>query len=479
MKLHCLTFFIILFTIIVSIVYFETLTKIFTINSTKPSSKQPISYAKLKKIKYNFIDEYQSLLECNWKNYPKLTVNELNNYESLNKENYSQQAPKWTNKMRITRGIIVNFPIESLDVYRLEFKWLYRSWIEMQKSESKYWRSDLVVFISKNNNHLKDNNFFIYKLNCSFSHRRKSRLDKPMCILIDYEPLKKRNKLPKIFLTIKNHKRLFQNFLTKSNILSLDENKFIEFYSLLKAQLTNYKYVDSILMAFDGYKYFKSAGYDFLIKSDMDVFLTPYFGRWLPKYCNDFYVGRGRYSTIFNMNRLNRVAKNVNFETASKINLGSTWYSGVDQFRLISYLTLLSMCMLSAEEFTSLEKSGRLGVKTWPQWHYGVLSLYGQSLAMNHLIKSKQMNIVRLDNHLDYPSHSNVSINQIIALHAYHTGKLFSKYEFKLGKYDKLRSETFDFNIVKYYSLKMALEAKHFSNFHLKQMLNDEMIKKI
>ncbi len=43
-------------------------------------------------------------------------------------------------------------------------------------------------------------------------------------------------------------------------------------------------------MAFDGWNYFKLAGYHFLIRSDMDVFLTPLFDRWLPRNYNDFYV---------------------------------------------------------------------------------------------------------------------------------------------------------------------------------------------
>lgn len=458
--------------------YFNELTKIFTISTTMPTSRKSTSYARHINLKHNFIDRYPSLLECNLKKYPKLSIYDLNNYGNLT-EIHSHEAPKWTYNMRITRGLIINFPIESLNVFRLEFKWLYRSWIEMQKSESKYWRTDLIVFISKNNYHLKDDDFFLYKLNCSFSKRRKSRLDKPMCILIDYEPLKNRKNIQKLNITFYNHDKLFQKYLTNSNILNLDERKFTRFYSLIRTQLSSYKYVDSILIAFDGYKYFKSAGYDFLIRSDIDVFLTPYFGKWLPAYCNNFYVGRGRYSTIFNLNRLNRVARNINFKTASISNLGSTWYSGVDQIRLISYLTLLGMCILSVEEFTSLEKSGRLGVKSWPQWHYGVLSLYGQSLVMNHLIKSKQMNIIKLDNQLDYPSHSNISIDNIIAIHAYHTGRLFSKYELKLGKYDKFEGKDFNFNVVKYYSLKMALEAKFLSNFELEHMLKIELIKKI
>ncbi|MEI6431891.1 MAG: hypothetical protein WCP07_06895, partial [bacterium] len=85
-------------------------------------------------------------------------------------------------------------------------------------------------------------------------------------------------------------------------------------------------YTDSILMAFDGYEYFKSAGFDFLIRSDMDVFLTPLFSKWLPKSCNDFVVGGGAYSENFNRKRLKRIALDLGMEHAGADNrLGSQY----------------------------------------------------------------------------------------------------------------------------------------------------------
>ena len=96
-------------------------------------------------------------------------------------------------------------------------------------------------------------------------------------------------------------------------------------------------------MAFDGYEYFKSAGFDFLIRSDMDVFLSPAFGSWLPSNCNDFIVGTGGYSHDFNRKRLARVANDLDLEHAGASNLGSTWYSTPEQFRLVAYLTVFSM----------------------------------------------------------------------------------------------------------------------------------------
>jgi hypothetical protein len=54
----------------------------------------------------------------------------------------------------------------------------------------------------------------------------------------------------------------------------------------------------------------------------MDVFLTPLFGKWLPKNCNDFYVGRGGYSNEFNQKRLRRISQNMKLQFGNKWNLG-------------------------------------------------------------------------------------------------------------------------------------------------------------
>jgi len=135
-----------------------------------------------------------------------------------------------------------------------------------------------------------------------------------MCSLIKYIPLKQR------FLSNskQNKVNIYDYMLNNVNIFNDDQA--ILFYSFLKTRIANYSYLDSILMAFDGWNYFKSAGYNYLIRSDMDD---------------------------FNIKRLKRIASNIGFKYASVTNLGSTWYSTPDQFRLVSYLTLFGMAYLS------------------------------------------------------------------------------------------------------------------------------------
>jgi len=172
-------------------------------------------------------------------------------------------------------------------------------------------------------------------------------------------------------ISFKNQKASYENVLNNFNIFDDSPKNLAPFYSLMKMHLVNYGYLNSILMAFEGYNYFRRAKFDFLIRSDMDVFLTPLFGQWVPPVCNSFVVGGGGFSTEFNNKRLKRIAQMLGMSYAEQWNLGSTWYSTPAQFRLVSFLTLFGMAYLSSEEFAQPEREGKLGVELWPDWHYG------------------------------------------------------------------------------------------------------------
>lgn len=485
-KRYFLSFFFMILVILTSIAYLGNKNQnlfIYKLNYETDLLEKPVIKSELYNKTFNYFQQYPWVRQCG----PK--TNALKTYESseLKKIDYSTPADPITHRLRITRAILVYFPIEQVDNFHYEFRWLYRSWTEMIKHEPSKWRTDLVVF-ARNEKNFFNNNSFFDKLNCSFYHKRTSPNDKPMCVLMDYEAIKDR-KFSSGEIKFASNNQLYNFILKKINIFNESDPNMNIFYDFIKNRLSKYGYVDSILMAFDGYKYFQSAGYDFLIRSDMDVFLTPLFAKWLPKHCNDFYVGRGGYSNEFNTNRLARIAHNLGLEYAGSTNLGSTWYSTPDQFRLVSYLTLFGMAYLSNEEFSTPEREGKLGVQLWPDWHYGVLLLYGQNLLMNHLIKTGQLNIVKLFEYLDYPSHYNSDVNNIIHIHIFHGifflfflklkfkfefkgSDMFSKFEFKAGKYDKISYNKLDTKKVKFYSLKMALEGKILSPSQLLDLLN-------
>ena len=118
------------------------------------------------------------------------------------------------------------------------------------------------------------------------------------------------------------------------------------------------------------------------------------------------------------------------------------------------------------------EREGKVGTELWPYWHYGVLLLYGQNIGLNHLMGSNQLNVVKLENLIDFPSANSENINTKLHIHVFHGDDLFSKFAFKMGKYDDMTVNESDLFKVKYYALKMALDAKKISNLELKNMLD-------
>ena len=242
-------------------------------------------------------------------------------YNSVGKYDYTKAADEKLHDLRITRALIFYFPIDKIDYFKNEFLWLYRSWLNMLRYEPAKWRTDL-IFFTHNEPKLYNKTRFFENTNCSFRNRRRSANDKPMCTLINYDPIKSRNfsaKSSYFKQEPKNYKYFFNTF----DIFNEDGPKGSEeFYKFIKEGISGYNYVDSILMAFDGYDYFKKAGYDFLVRSDMDVFLAPPFATWLPRYCNDFYVGRGGYSNTFNSKRFKRITSNLGLSYAASNNLG-------------------------------------------------------------------------------------------------------------------------------------------------------------
>ncbi len=116
-------------------------------------------------------------------------------------------------------------------------------------------------------------------------------------------------------------------------------------------------------------------------------------------------------------------------------------------------------------------------MQLWPYWHYGVLLLYGQSLVMNHLIETSQLNVVKLDKYLDYPSYFDDNVYKILHIHVFHGDSMFSKFDFKEGKYDNLLYDATS-NVAKFYALRIAIEAKKTHPASLVQMLAFETSQK-
>ncbi len=74
---------------------------------------------------------------------------------------YIKRADISTFKLRILRAIIVYLPINQINSFESELRWLYRSWIYMQIFEPSKWRTDLIVFVDTNlTEHFLRSDFF-------------------------------------------------------------------------------------------------------------------------------------------------------------------------------------------------------------------------------------------------------------------------------------------------------------------------------
>jgi len=200
--------------------------------------------------------------------------------------------------LSILRGILVYYPDGQEEAFLPELFWLYRSWFEMMKNESSLWRTDLVIYT-------RSFTLKLQKLGCVYNTIRTDRNEPPRCRIFIYLNVKLRDIEERN--DSKNH--LYQNF---------DINRSL----LLVKHLQKYEYVDSINIIAECYPSF--AMYDYILRTDMDVFLTKNFGRFVP-YKDMLLVGRGGYSSPFASARLRRIAKNMNWLYANLTNIGSTW----------------------------------------------------------------------------------------------------------------------------------------------------------
>ena len=192
------------------------------------------------------------------------------------------------------RAIIVYYPHSEEKTYFPELRWFYRSWIEiMLLSEPKAWRTDLLIFTFKMTSNLK-------RLACLLEQVRRNNDEPPQCRVFLYQPVS-----------------------TRHSPINLTRPIDVQRSKLLYQHLQKYGYIDSINILVEGYSVF--AQYDSILRTDLDVFLTKYFGSYVPISNNTLLVGLGGYSTEFNSNRLRRIAKDIGWLYANLTGIGSTW----------------------------------------------------------------------------------------------------------------------------------------------------------
>ncbi|KAI3387282.1 hypothetical protein SNEBB_003520 [Seison nebaliae] len=369
-------------------------------------------------------------------------------------ENEIHYSSLESDKVEIYRAIIVHFDLTRTDFFLGEFKGLYRSWLEMQRYEPLNIHTDILVFANCSNALEKFNELGCYEPTKMIPIKKTLKTEvkeQGNCYCINYlklssrSPIRNRDewndeKIAKSIATVagsipsKAPFNLHPNYfpILHKELISVDSK--IPFVDLnLISQLIRqvkdiHEPLNSINIAYEGYPMFRN--YDLILKSDLDTFITPQFGTYLPPLVQmnhtrkrSFVIGTGGYSNYWNSKKLRKIMKEngmpyiwysnrmmtmvrplnettnmtelarkyfLKFETdfSARIpiqNFGATWYGSSDEVHLVGAVAMRSSLYLFTEEFSPIERAGTLGVLMWPDWHYAVLSMYASHMAIMHL----------------------------------------------------------------------------------------------
>lgn len=187
--------------------------------------------------------------------------------------------------------------------------------------------------------------------------------------------------------------------------------------------------------------------YDFLLRSDVDTFLTSAWSSYFP---DSYTVGQGAYVHDDEVrDKIKRIADKFGMSHRGIHNIGSTHYGNSGLVREVCRLTLPITQSILNEEFTE-------GPGKWPGWYQGVAILYGSEIAVNHLVDS-----VSIDGEkLDYFSTSTDTLADHPHIHSWHTDEMFSKFQFAAGMYDHVSMENLNPDRVRDYCLYIALKSR-------------------
>ena len=185
-------------------------------------------------------------------------------------------------------------------------------------------------------------------------------------------------------------------------------------------------------------------GAQYILKTDNDCFLTPYFANFRPRLAT-FGIG------LFALNadvaiRLATIAKKWGITPVFN-NIGSTLMAHTQKVLKYSKLHFEYCKRLKDEEFEQ-------GYGEWPNWYFGVLTMYAGQLAAQALFGTG-MTFGGLDVHC----FSKVQMcSTDYHIHAWHTHDHFSKFKWRNGEYSDYDMANLDKNSIADYCLWIAGE---------------------
>ncbi len=237
-----------------------------------------------------------------------------------------------------------------------------------------------------------------------------------------------------------NHDIRFENsFLTDSCEVKFFESPDLKY----SEEFFGYKYINSLACMVNQNWL---TNYEFILRTDTDTLLTE---KWNNFYPENFTVGLGGYNNDAATNeRIKVVAQNHGLfgQNEHIKNLGSTWYGKSKDILEVSTLATSLTSYFLNNEFKGDEGS-------WPGYYKGVSTLYASEIAINHLIKTIDKDVINLD----FPSTSSDRVIDHVHIHCWHTDDSFSKIGFFMGEYDHVNMDDLDRSIISDYSLYCAI----------------------
>ena len=171
--------------------------------------------------------------------------------------------------------------------------------------------------------------------------------------------------------------------------------------------------------------------YQYLLRSDYDVFLTP--GLFLFKTTQKLLFSKGGYSGEFPNKRLKGIAQKIGLRHQGFHSVGSTWYGETDFFIKAGRVAYNATRYMFLNEFKhdnpEISKYFKVNKNDgeWPYWWRPVSSMYGGELAVNHVIDGiSQNNRGRFDT----SSCETRSIWSTVHVHCWHSDCEFQKFRF-------------------------------------------------
>ncbi|WP_414443986.1 hypothetical protein [Burkholderia sp. 22PA0106] len=190
------------------------------------------------------------------------------------------------------------------------------------------------------------------------------------------------------------------------------------------------------------------AGFDTVLKTDCDTFVTPALARFEP---TALCFGFGAYAYEDSVRRkLVECSARWGFPHSGLHNVGASVLGPSEMVRHFLVAQMEYCNRLLAEEFAQFEGQ-------WPGWCKNVLTMYAGELALRQTYP-QQCSLGLLDH---FPSAARRLGGDVLHIHAWHTDAYFSKHAFRAGDYTGIDPATIDRGTLAGYCHWLAVAALH------------------